>query len=241
MAKSEQEATSTEQKEKNGETKIEKEDGDDDKKEVDKERRKSRRGKSHRRRKSEMNSLKRKKRKSSMTPASEGSMKESSTSTPLSARKNHDDESTSQLSPNQKKDIKKASPRNTELSSSTDGEKLTKEHRKKCSTISSEKPIVEIRKREGINFKFRSSSQNYKHSRLLRCVRASSPFEGAGDGELSKIKEGDYITLRGLPSAGWCEGEIEGGEIGWFPVRISDELMKEFPSHEVFFYFFFFL
>lgn len=74
--------------------------------------------------------------------------------------------------------------------------------------------------------KYRLSSKNLEHSRLIRCVKASSDFVGGGDGELSDVNIGDDIALRGVPSEGWCEGECKG-VIGWFPVSISEELLFE--------------
>ena len=72
--------------------------------------------------------------------------------------------------------------------------------------------------------KFRPTSQN-RHSRLLRCVKATKDFSG-GDGELTGVHIGDSILLRGTPSEGWCEGECKG-VIGWFPISITQDLEEE--------------
>lgn len=127
------------------------------------------------------------------------------------------------------------SPRKSRPEGGSKIKKKTKKKRKnqgatskKTSTENESPPVRENVTKKG---KYRPTSQNNRHSRLLRCVKANKDFNG-DEGELTGVHSGDVILLRGMPSAGWCEGECKG-QVGWFPITIVDEFKDETKQESV--------
>jgi hypothetical protein len=62
-------------------------------------------------------------------------------------------------------------------------------------------------------------------SRMMPMVRVAHPHKAQDEQELT-LTAGDMIIVRGTPAGGWCEGQTIKGEVGWFPISCTPQLVS---------------